>query len=229
VPDDRVRWLHSRRPIASSRPAVSTAALVIFLLYTGARPARRYGWIGATSTLHGRMCLPQDEERRGRGVPLHQRVVTTTRQPHVSEDEVFRDRTACRTTAPTRKLTTTPPPAPALLRIHGACRRPRSRTFTMPPYPGPLGTIGQTASRRPQASRRLEIRPHGVRYATPMWTAQAPIDRLPGGNLGETKVTRRKPHEAQCVNLDAYALGKGEVDSQSCPQTRKKYRQIRDI
>ena len=199
VPDDRVRWLtleEANRLIEACSKHLRP--LVIFLLYTGARAGEAL-WLDwrHIDLARAHVVFPKTKNGEARGVPLHQRVVTTLANLTHREDEVFRrpdglpyDRPNPEadddTSAGTRIGTA----------FNGACRRAKITDFHPHDCRHTWATWHYWANRDLGALKRLggwKSDRMVLRYAhTNVDEHKHTIDRLPGGNLGENQSDEAK-------------------------------------
>jgi integrase len=194
IPDDRVRWLtleEANRLLDACSEHIRP--LVVFLLYTGARVGEAL-WLDWRNVdlVRAHVIFPKTKNGSARGVPLHQRVVTALANLSHREEEVFRrpdglpyerpaDDSDDDTSAGTRIAKA----------FNGACRRAKITDFHPHDCRHTWATWHYAANRDLGALKRLggwKSDRMVMRYAhTNVDEHKHTIDRLPGGNLGESQ------------------------------------------
>jgi integrase len=193
-PEDRVRWLtleEANRLIECCNKHLRP--LVIFLLYTGARAGEALwlDWRNVDLT-RGHVVFPKTKNGEARGVPLHQRVVTALANLSHRESEVFRrpDGVPYERPDPESEEDTSAGSRIATA-FRGACNRARIMDFHPHDCRHTWATWHYWANRDLGALKRLggwKTDRMVLRYAhTNVEEHKHTIDRLPGGNLGESQ------------------------------------------
>ncbi len=194
---ERVRWLTTEeadRLIAASSHHLRP--LLIFMLYTGARAGEAL-WLdwNAVDLTRGHVIFAKTKNGEARGVPLHQRVrVALANLPH-RDGDVFRRPDGRPYTRPRR-----PDDHSAGTRIKtafaGACRRAGISDFHPHDCRHTWATWHYRENRDIGALKHLggwKSERMVLRYAhTNVDEHKHTIDRLPGGNLGETGADEAK-------------------------------------
>jgi integrase len=199
VPEDRVRWLtleEANRLIEAC--AAHMRPLVIFLLYTGARAGEAL-WLDwrTVDLARAHVVFPKTKSGEARGVPLHHRVVTALANLMHRQDEVFRrpDGLPYERPNPEDDADTSAGTRIASA-FKGACRRAGITDFHPHDCRHTWATWHYAANRDLAALKRLggwKSDRMVLRYAhTNVEEHKHTIDRLPGGNLGESQNTENK-------------------------------------
>jgi integrase len=194
-PEGRVRWLtpdEAERLIASANEALRP--LVTFMLYTGARAGEALwlDWRDVDLT-RAHVTFPKTKNGEARGVPLHPRVIAALANLKHRDGEVFRQPNGEPYARPRRPDDTS---AGARIRkaFGGAVRRAGLKDFTPHDCRHCWATWHYAANRDLGALQKLggwkSIR-MVLRYAhTNVGELAHTIDRLPGGNLGDSEKSK---------------------------------------
>jgi integrase len=164
--------------------------LVIFLLYTGARAGEAL-WLDwrCVDLARAHVTFPKTKNRDARGVPLHPRVVAALASLPHRDDEVFRRPDGFAYERP-KKISDTSAGSRISTAFDGACRRAGIKDFSPHKCRHTWATWHYASNRDLTALQRLggwkSVR-MVLRYAhANVDEHKASIDRLPGGNLGDT-------------------------------------------
>ena len=198
TPEDRVRWLtleEANRLIDCCNKHLRP--LVIFLLYTGARAGEAVwlDWRNVDLT-RAHVIFPKTKNGEGRGVPLHQRVVTALANLPHREDEVFRRPDGLPYERPDEDDDDTSAGSRIAKAFQGACQRARITDFHPHDCRHTWATWHYWANRDLGALKRLggwKTDRMVLRYAhTNVDEHKHTIDWLPGGDPGESKSPEAK-------------------------------------